>query len=289
MKHDSLPSLQFGGADVLVEDPEGCFIVPGADVLIKTSESTAEWPLVHSAVLAAASEVFKIELTGWGLTKENADIIFHPVTGKEVKVKVLELCVVEDTFLLVGKPTNRRPAHLRDQNMALPALCLAVPWWPENQRFYNDLPVTTSAIRVLLALIYGAKITHKNILWSWGSEDYSIDFQINGNLMAIMATTAAYAEYYQCLPVVRDTIAGVLTATPGYWVGVGFSPKAHALLAIKLENEKMFNDAMRHLIAQAGMEMDPSHLRGMETCAQWEDVAEVVDMLVQDVQNMYGP
>nr|OQO32548.1 hypothetical protein B0A51_00112 [Rachicladosporium sp. CCFEE 5018] len=151
------------------------------------------------------------------------------------------------------------------------------------------------ALHVLIAMMYGIKVTHDMILEPLATrhpegyappKSYLIHSDLNGTLFATITTAAAFAEYYGCLPLLRDAFIELLLSTPDYNVAVGMKPKQHAQLAIKLEHLGIYMDAMRHLLVQASL---PVHVGSgtMFTRARWEDAAEVLECTVEEVKDVY--
>ncbi|OQN96680.1 hypothetical protein B0A48_17320 [Cryoendolithus antarcticus] len=246
-REDVLPPLQFDCSDVLVDSADSPFTRKGADTLIKMVKHTSEWLFVHGHVLGAASPVFKVELAGWGAASANLDVIVDPATGEATKVNVLELCAVDDTCVLSSKVStsthafhcfktltrasqsvNGLTAHLKPSQKPLPNSCLAVGWPELRCNAVNEF-LTPMAFHVLVAMMYGIKVTHDVILKPLAArhpegyappKSYLIHSDLNGTLFATITTAAAFAEYYGCLPLLRDAFIGLLLSTPDYSVTV---------------------------------------------------------------------
>nr|OQO32547.1 hypothetical protein B0A51_00111 [Rachicladosporium sp. CCFEE 5018] len=213
-----------------------------ADVLLQLSADPKDSLFVHSEILAAASPMLKIELTGWGDANAHADTLIHPRSREKVAVK----------------------------------------GWPKVSHGANNATHAAIAIHLLVALIYGIKLDH----WDLFPRDAEIRFLIDdlsGNLSALMTTTAAYAGYFACLPMVREAIARLLVSVYGYWI------PAHALLAMKLKSTWMYCHATRDLVMRANRYLPSLNARLLSTRVFWEDVAGVLEVVVAEAFDTYSP
>lgn len=73
------------------------------DLVIKLSDDSNDWLIIHSAVFAAVSPVFAASSSARWEERAKTDKIIHPGTGKEVAVRTLALAFVDGTYTLEGK------------------------------------------------------------------------------------------------------------------------------------------------------------------------------------------
>ncbi|KAK6443085.1 hypothetical protein LTR95_000602 [Oleoguttula sp. CCFEE 5521] len=261
-----------------------------ADTLVKLCDDPKHWLLVHSSVVAGASTHFKTTLTGIWANGSITDKLVHPATGAIREVKVLELRAFEDTYFLEGKHTlGGRLARKREGgwNKAVPMISssMAAPGTPSFNNYRRAMDLTVTALHILFALIYGVELTHDGV-FRFGKNEDQIHGHINRHFMCLIVTVVAYAEYCGCIPAISDGVCKILVGLPNYWVAGGFEPMNHAMLAVKLQSEEIFFDAMRHFIPQAHLDHTVGQI-GYHQAATWTDVAEVLGCEVEDAMALY--
>jgi hypothetical protein len=72
-------------------------------LIIKLSNYSEEWLLVHSEVVAASSPVLAASLSSAWAKSAKLDKIKHPATGEERLMRSLALKQLDGTFFLQGK------------------------------------------------------------------------------------------------------------------------------------------------------------------------------------------
>lgn len=75
-------------------------------------------------------------------------------------------------------------------------------------------------------------------------------YDFNQQYAAHFVTIAAYAEYYGCLDALALIVMKLLMDVPCFWSAVALEPVYYFRLAIKLRNEMLYTDALRHMIAR---------------------------------------
>lgn len=127
------------------------------------------------------------------------------------------------------------------------------PGWPQVVDDRQSLESSRRALRIFIALLYGAEL-HRYGIWNLNRETFDM-----------VVTFCAYTEFYGCLHTIQPAIIGIMQSAPGYWTAVADEPSKHIVLAKKLQDTQMYFDGFRHLVAQA-------HSSG-----RWEDVEEATD------------
>jgi hypothetical protein len=138
---------------------------------------------------------------------------------------------------------------------------LAPPVWSDIAPYCNDsLHMTKRSLRLFFALLYGAKVTCEQLCSVKKAGKVTADM-INEEVVPIIVNLCAYAEYFGCW--IADAVLPILTSSSAHGEAVALEPIKHCLLAKKLEHADLFQDALRHMTAQA-------HLQGY-----WHDIAEI--------------
>ncbi|KAM0706113.1 hypothetical protein Q7P35_006662 [Cladosporium inversicolor] len=245
------------------------------DVLIKLGRSQHDWLVVHSVSLSAASPKQRAVLSGRWAETIGIDKITHPRTGVEVEVKTLALKFVEGAYFLEGREVV--------EDWGLEAEVFQDPQWCEGWPQMgvdllggrSVLEVTKRAFRVLVATMHGMDLTGEQVAGLPGtadsrSEDFGASRWINEILFPQIVTVCAIAEYLACLATVRPAMMAVLNSAPRYWRAVAYAPIQHLMLAMKLKDREVFNDAYRHAAAHAY-----HRINGVT----WPLIEEVTDMV----------
>lgn len=90
-------------------------------------------------------------------------------------------------------------------------------------------------------------------------------------------TVCPIAKFWGCLDVIKPCILSILKSSMGYWEIVAMSPEKHMALATKLEDEEIYRDALRHIIAEA------------HSADDWEEVASVMGSTEVGLRDFYKP
>ena len=198
------------------------------------------------------------------------ETIKHPHTGAPVSIRTRTLKHVDGTYVLEGTTVI---TDGDESAVPFPESDLGTPGWPAIHCYKDNLRVTQHALRLLVALLYGARLDCSN----FGAHLVADGHIINSEFITVIVTTCAIAEYYGCLPVIGRRILCILKSLPAYWEAVADDPLKHAMLAAKLEDAEIYQDALRHLIAQA-------YLAGY-----WDDVVEVTGWSEADLRDYHTP
>ncbi|KAI7366176.1 hypothetical protein KC354_g4334 [Hortaea werneckii] len=237
-----LPSLRFDDGDVVVK----LGVEPDSHLLIHSEMIKLAMPTL--------APMFKAE---WS----TLETIVHPATGKEVKVFSLGMKSVDHTMLLEGKDVDLQGGWSVLFNRSE----LAADGWPVvGGSYYSRVSMelhaemAKSAHRIIFALLYGYEIQAAALTVDeevfLRREDF--DGILPGCTSPLRRTETvmqilSYAEYYGCfdriLPVFREL---VLEEGETLWEGVAGSPHFFVQFAMKLQDTKLYCDALRHLIVQ---------------------------------------
>lgn len=150
---------------------------------------------------------------------------------------------------------------------------LALPGWPTVIAWHNALVVTRKALRILFALLYGARLRPAQLSGP-PPRDRWVPWT---NLFDMGVIVCSYAEYLGCLNIIGPLIMNIYHADTGYWEAVSKEPIPYLLIAVKLQNTALYHDSQRHMIAQA-------HMHG-----NWEDVVALGKHSEKQIRDFYEP
>jgi hypothetical protein len=153
-------------------------------------------------------------------------------------------------------------------DLALPGWSGIVPYWHDN------LHMTKRSLRLFFALLYGAKVQCEH-LCSVDKAHKLTATMINDEVLPLLANVGAYAEYFGCW--IADNILPIMTSSPAHGEAIALEPMKHCLLAKKLEDTDLYQDALRHMIAQA-------HMKGY-----WQDIAEITGWDENQIREYFTP
>jgi hypothetical protein len=161
----------------------------------------------------------------------------------------------------------------RGQAMNFFKSSLATDDWPGDA--YHRYALTQRAFWIFFSLPYGARLTLDQILGCPVSK-YD-DHGINGEAFTIALLVCAYAELNRCLEWIGPRIMAILQSSPKFWEAVADMSREHLMLAEKLEQGGVWNDAFRHLIGRASMTGD------------WKDIEEITPYTSVELRKLFDP
>lgn len=124
------------------------------------------------------------------------------------------------------------------------------PGWPAAAPGTNVLRGTFQAIHVLFSLFYSAELNVDRLAGRQDPKNPGT-YAWNNEILDIVCTVCAYAEYFQCGEKIKPAIIRVIQSAPGHLAAVANDPKRHTMFAIRLELPELYQDALRHLVAHA--------------------------------------
>lgn len=155
------------------------------------------------------------------------------------------------------------------------------PGWPDLdlEQPQDALRSTIKALRILFALFYGARLNTDQLA---GEKEQTRDgiHHLNSEVVDIVCTVCAYAEYFLCDPSVKDKIVETMQSAPNYWAAVAENPVRHITLAVRLQLQDLYYDAIRHLICQAA---------SSRSKVDWNNVAEAMRSNEDSVRRFFEP
>lgn len=93
----------------------------------------------------------------------------------------------------------------------------------------------------------------------------------------MVITICAIAEFWGCFDIITPHVLSVLKSCTAYWEIVAGQPKNNITIATKLEDAEIYQDALRHMIAEANSTDD------------WEEVAEIMGWTPTELRDFYKP
>jgi hypothetical protein len=138
------------------------------------------------------------------------------------------------------------------------------------------LELTQRALHIFFSLLYNAALTHDQCM-GYTEADLDDDWIAPFYLIDLAVLVCLYAEYAGCLDVIGPRMLATYQWSPHYWKAIGTRPREKLLFAIKLGNEDIYQDAMRHVVAQAHLD------------ESWKEVVDLGKNSQKHVLNFYKP
>ncbi|KAI7490884.1 hypothetical protein KC351_g350 [Hortaea werneckii] len=222
------------------------------DVVVKLGVEPDSHLLVHSEIIKLGmptlAPTFKAE---WS----TPETIVHHTKGKEVKVYSLGMKSVDSTLLLEGKDVDLQ----KEWSVLFHQSELAAYSWPVSESSYYSsgsmelhAEMAEFAHRVIFALLYGCDVQAEVLTARWGDSNGSAPHIVSPlRSTEVIMQILSYAEYYGCfdriLPLFRDI---VLEDGESLWEAVAERPHFWVQFTMKLQDTKLYCDALRHFIVQ---------------------------------------
>jgi hypothetical protein len=148
----------------------------------------------------------------------------------------------------------------------------ALPGWPYVQLpSHHVLEVSQMAFRIFLTLLYNAHLSPEQC--TPGPEIYGGHF----TLVDMTVLVCSYAEFAGSLELIGPRMFAILRSSPGFWKKVANMPDDFVMLAEKLDNEGLYQKAVRHVVPNA------------HWYDSWRKVVELGKISEKQVHEFYKP
>lgn len=186
---------------------------------------------------------------------------------------------------------------------------LAAPGWAqlpcEDEQYFGRkqtcVESAADAIRILVALLYGASLTFATVAFEKCRRFSSTSLPphaVDGGYYDIM-TVGAYAEYFGCIDIIGPMLIKMILDIPSLWAAIMQSPVKWFRLALKLRSADLFYDAYRHMIARTywhetrllhkyNERLAPSDFLWGHDDFSWADVSEVTGFTETELRQAYN-
>jgi hypothetical protein len=147
-----------------------------------------------------------------------------------------------------------------------------LPGWP-NVSVYRIyvLGVSQMALRILFALLYNADLSPEQCTPRSEAYGYTV------SLLDMCVVVCSYAEFLGNLDLIGPRMFAVLKSSPGFWKMVADTPATFLQLAEKLGNEELYQESVRHMVAEAYLYNN------------WTQVVELGKISEKQVHRFYKP
>lgn len=240
---------------IAFEDPDGVTLpalqFDTGDVLIKTHTSSPRWLLLHKSVLDANVPVLAAMLRWPGENK--APVTTHIKSGRDIVVQELSLTYVDRTYVIsdIINPDPPGPAHCTRYDLVDFHESELSTGWPSCRITTSDCEEDAIKAHVaMFALIYGYPISLPAIKYNLEMSTTELRANRLTEAIEMVCLVGAYAELNGCLPSIAAELFRMLTEHPSFWRWVAEHPVDSLRIAIKLRNQELYFDALRHLLSR---------------------------------------